>query len=113
MKQLQSAGLMAAGLSVRQKGDAYKVSAIAPDSDAEGKVNVGWELVSVDGRGISGLSQAKVTRLLLGPLSSEVKLEFTNPSGAVAITRDSSVSPADVVRLTSPTFSFKRARYHL
>jgi len=96
IRQLRSAGLMAVGVSVRQKRDAFTVCAIVPDSDAENKVKIGWDLVSVDGREISRMSQPEVTRLLMGPLNSEVKLGFTNPSGAVQVTRDSSVSPADV-----------------
>ena len=99
MRQLHSAGLACAGLTVKREPQEYgkaTVCAIVPDSSAERAIKVGWQLFSVDGRQVSDLSQPEITRLLLGPMNSTVKIKFVDAPDIKEVQRDSDMSPDDV-----------------
>lgn len=99
MRQLHCAGLASAGLTVKREPQEYgkaTVCAIVPDSSAERAIKVGWQLVSVDGRQVSDLSQPEITRLLLGPMNSTVRIKFMDAPDIKEVQRDSDMSLDDV-----------------
>jgi len=70
------------GLTIKEASDGLEVTAVIPDSPAEGAgINVGDVILAADGKGLAGIPSEVATAKIKGPIGTDVDLRI-DPVGS-------------------------------